>query len=80
MSALPPKADIAGRRLDVRFVPKADISIASANRKVAAPGGLSETNNRARRQVWLIAANKALDRVIFGGQGAAAENINPTED
>jgi hypothetical protein len=25
MSALPPKADIAGRRLDVRFVPKADI-------------------------------------------------------
>jgi hypothetical protein len=26
MSALPPKADIDGRRLDVRFVPKADIS------------------------------------------------------
>jgi len=25
MSALPPIADIAGRRLDVRFVPKADI-------------------------------------------------------
>ena len=25
MSALPPKADIAGRQLDVRFVPKADI-------------------------------------------------------
>jgi hypothetical protein len=25
MSALPPKADIAGRRLDVRFVPAADI-------------------------------------------------------
>jgi hypothetical protein len=25
MSALPPKADIARRRLDVRFVPKADI-------------------------------------------------------
>jgi hypothetical protein len=25
MSALPPKADIAGRLLDVRFVPKADI-------------------------------------------------------
>jgi hypothetical protein len=24
-SALPPKADIAGRDLDVRFVPKADI-------------------------------------------------------
>jgi hypothetical protein len=26
MSALPPKADIARRRLDVRFVPKADMS------------------------------------------------------
>jgi hypothetical protein len=25
ISALPPKADIAGRQLDVRFVPKADI-------------------------------------------------------
>jgi hypothetical protein len=29
MSALPPKADIAGRRLDVRFVPKADICTAA---------------------------------------------------
>jgi hypothetical protein len=29
MSALPPKADIAGRRLDVRFVPKADILVGS---------------------------------------------------
>jgi hypothetical protein len=26
MSALPPKADIAGRQFDVCFVPKADIS------------------------------------------------------
>jgi hypothetical protein len=26
MSALPPKADIAGRGWDVRFVPKADIA------------------------------------------------------
>jgi hypothetical protein len=26
MSALPPKAGIAGRQLNVRFVPKADIS------------------------------------------------------
>jgi hypothetical protein len=25
MSALPPKADIAGQQLDVRFVPKGDI-------------------------------------------------------
>jgi hypothetical protein len=28
MSALPPKADIARRQLDVRFVPKADIQAA----------------------------------------------------
>jgi len=27
MSALPPKADIGRRQLDVRFVPKADISL-----------------------------------------------------
>jgi hypothetical protein len=27
MSALPPKADIDGRRLDVRFVPKADMTL-----------------------------------------------------
>jgi hypothetical protein len=26
MSALPPKADIGGRRLDVRFVPKTDMA------------------------------------------------------
>jgi hypothetical protein len=26
MSALPPKADIAGRRLDVRFVPITDVA------------------------------------------------------
>jgi hypothetical protein len=25
MSAIPPKADVAGRQLDVRFVPEADI-------------------------------------------------------
>jgi hypothetical protein len=28
MSALPPKADIAGRQFNVRFVPKADICLA----------------------------------------------------
>jgi hypothetical protein len=27
MSAIPPKADIAERQLDVRFVPKADIRL-----------------------------------------------------
>jgi hypothetical protein len=27
MSALPPKADIAGRQLNVRFVPIADVTI-----------------------------------------------------
>ena len=64
MSAIHPQADMDGYSPNVRFVPKADISIASANRKVAPPGGLSETNNRTRRQVWLIAANKAGKRLI----------------
>jgi hypothetical protein len=31
MSALPPKADMAGRQLNVRFVPKADSCIAAKN-------------------------------------------------
>jgi hypothetical protein len=31
MSALPPKADIAGRHLDVRFVPQADIKARFVN-------------------------------------------------
>jgi hypothetical protein len=31
MSALPPKADIAARNQDVRFVPKADVSRRSKN-------------------------------------------------
>jgi hypothetical protein len=31
MSALPPKADIAERNWDVRFVPKADVSRCSKN-------------------------------------------------
>jgi hypothetical protein len=31
MSALPPKADIAGRQLNVRFVPKADSCAAAKN-------------------------------------------------
>jgi hypothetical protein len=33
MSALPPKADIAGRQLDVRFVPEADMGSNAASRK-----------------------------------------------
>jgi hypothetical protein len=31
MSALPPKADIHPRQLDVRFVPKADLAAPQAN-------------------------------------------------
>jgi hypothetical protein len=36
MSALPPKADIAGHQLDVRFVPKAD-SCTAAKRSIRSP-------------------------------------------
>jgi hypothetical protein len=48
MSALPPKADIAGRRLDVRFVPKADSCTATtdvysitASARATTAGGIS---------------------------------------
>jgi hypothetical protein len=37
MSALPPKADILERQLDVRFVPKADITHCSKNFAVWIP-------------------------------------------
>ena len=36
MFALPPKADIAEHRRDVRFVPKADIAPASFNQLIGA--------------------------------------------
>jgi hypothetical protein len=47
MSALPPKADIAGCELDVRFVPKADI-VSPCRRKdyVPAPG--------IKQRIWVL--------------------------
>jgi hypothetical protein len=39
MSAIPPKADIAGRRLDVRFVLKGDISRRGYRRHMLASQG-----------------------------------------
>jgi hypothetical protein len=44
MSALPPKADIAGRELNVRFVPKADI----------APGQSINLSTRERSEYGLV--------------------------
>jgi len=38
MSALPPKADIRGRDIDVRFVPKADIEVHSSTSSAIALG------------------------------------------
>jgi hypothetical protein len=43
MSALLPKADITGRREDVRFVPKADIGTPIAGHLV--PGAISPRGN-----------------------------------
>jgi hypothetical protein len=37
MSALPPKADIPQRRLDVRFVPKVDIAVYRQNLPESVP-------------------------------------------
>jgi hypothetical protein len=62
MSALPPKADIAGRRLDVRFVPKAEVAVIRSVELIVQP----DTPRRAadfsqiaklpellsRRQTW----------------------------
>jgi hypothetical protein len=42
MSALAPKADIARRRLDVRFVPDADIALSLGN--------VRHADNRRRRK------------------------------
>jgi hypothetical protein len=45
MSALPPKADIAGRQVDVRFVPEADM--------------IGSTHRRRRRDALLLATVEA---------------------
>jgi hypothetical protein len=45
MSALPPKADIAARQADVRFVPKADIS---PQRNSAKPTAMKPAITRPR--------------------------------
>jgi hypothetical protein len=42
MSALPPKADIAQRRLDVRFVPDSDIALAKKMIGIAWPRAMFE--------------------------------------
>jgi hypothetical protein len=45
MSALPPKADIARRQLDVRFVPKADSCIAAKTRVHSINSSASDKND-----------------------------------
>jgi hypothetical protein len=63
MSALPPKADIAGRQLDVRFMPIADIALlrsiiwpAAAARKVEQTAQAASTvfEMRVLRQWWQL--------------------------
>jgi hypothetical protein len=46
MSALPPKADIARRQLDVRFVPKADILRCSKERRSSITSSARTINDR----------------------------------
>jgi hypothetical protein len=52
MSALPPKADIARRKLDVRFVPGTDISclVQPPNRH----GRIGSPESSARRQLCMV--------------------------
>jgi len=56
MSALPPKADIRQRTRDVRFVPKADISLKETLivRGPNGPGAVAARQPpcRSRGQVW----------------------------
>jgi hypothetical protein len=47
MSALPPKADIAGRQLDVRFVPEADLVLLRSITSSAHLGGKPRRRQRA---------------------------------
>src|SRR4029077_546830 len=49
MSALPPKADIAGRRLDVRFVPESDICSAAKQRAIRSPRRRGRATSAAHR-------------------------------
>ena len=50
MSALPPKADIDWRWLDVRFVPKADITSIKQKDRLAAVFSKSDLGVLLRRQ------------------------------
>jgi hypothetical protein len=63
MSALPPKADIAGRQLDVRFVPKADVLL----RRFRMPQGRVEL---VKRPIYFIAGDHQrgtdTDGVVMG--------------
>jgi hypothetical protein len=57
MSVLPPKADIAERDRDVRFVPKADIDAADKEyerRFVGAPAVGRREKRPARDTYWII--------------------------
>jgi uncharacterized protein len=55
MSALPPKADIAERQLDVRFVPQADIGtfIRSPRRRVRVAWAAPQRLDATHPQCWL---------------------------
>ena len=56
MSALLPKADIAGRQLDVRFVPKGDLSSLHSITLSARVSGVSE---------WRVAAGRDYSPLII---------------
>ena len=54
MSALPPKADIAGRQLDVRFVPKAEVVDQSLGANAILVDRLRRQNEFKHRTSFLV--------------------------
>jgi hypothetical protein len=63
MSALPPKADIAGRQLDVRFVPRLDRRLPAQHFVEGRP-----------YQRWLLAQRLPLPRT--GGEGSRVVKVS----
>ena len=85
MSALPPKADIAGRQLDVRFVPKTDIAFGSRGARSQCGEAARAFAQAAIRSVELIVQPGAKDAVgetrVRGDlpPGRAGVNVRMTE-
>ena len=64
MSALPPKADMAQHRCDVRFVPKADIAAVYSITSSAVESSVGGTVSPSILAVWML----MMPSMSVGGQ------------